>query len=459
MECHAFGVRQPTFGLSAAGSRSEGGFNGPGEPENQWSAWERAGKVPHGRRPGTVWSDPEGVLDTASEAGATTLALSVEWARIEPEPGRLDHEALDGYARIFESAVARGVTPIGVLHDIAHPVWLGEEFWLTPGSPDRFADHVARVVGRLAPTCRHWVTSREPNLVALAGWVDGRHPPRRAGALSDAWAVVDNLVSSHILSYVAVHEVQPDAEVFFGMRLSSSYDWHRLMLDVLCAPALGVERAALDAWVDERRADHDAAVPPSDLLDLVWRRLAAATAPFGTGRFGRRSPRRAVDLAYELAERSSTAPASNGASPQGRRPYPLDALLVCCVPPPATAARSGAARSLRPWEVRPDPEALASWCRAQARAIPGLPLWIEDGFATDRGAPRTDGWDRPSYVRAQLRALGTVHSDAEEDATVAGYLYYSPSGDADPTWPAADFGLGPDAASLRRSVEEARPVR
>jgi hypothetical protein len=434
-------VRQPVFGVSAAGYRVEGGFNGPGEPANQWAPWERAGKVPLAslRGPG-VWENPARVLELASSAGAEVLALSVEWARIEPGPGRLDEAAVDRYASIFASAADRGITPVGVLCDVATPGWLGEEFWLTPGSPDRFAEHVARLVARLGPSCRHWVTLRQPNLVALAGWVAGRHPPRRVGALADAWAVVDNLLVAHVLAYGAIHDDQPDADVLFGLRASASYDWHRLMVDLLCAPALGVDRDRLDTWIDARRARHDQVVVPGGLGELAWRRLAAATAPFGVegstvrGRLRRPSPRRALEVVYRFAaDRTRAAAGSNGSAPAQGRAYPFDALLVVWCPPHAQAVPPTGTRAPAPWSARPDPRALAAWCREQLQATPGAALWIEDGFATHGAAHRADGWDRRSYLRAQVAAV--------EDLPIAGYLYFTLEGGGDPTWPDAAFGL------------------
>ena len=433
---------QPLFGVSAAGYRLEGGFNGRGEPANQWAPWERTGKVAPGTpQRANLWSDPERVLDLAASAGAEIVALGVEWARIEPSPGVVDEAAVDRYASIFASAAARAITPVGVLHDVAHPGWLGEEFWLTPGSPDRFAEHVARLVLRLGASCRHWVTLRQPNLVALAGWVGGRHPPRRVGALADAWAVVDNLLAAHVLAYAAARDAQPDAEILLGLRASSSYDWQRLMADLLCAPALGVERDRVDEWIDSRRARHDRAVAPRDLADLAWRRLAAATAPFGVngaitrGRLRRPSPRRAVDVAYRFeADRAAAATGSNGAAPSRRSVYPLDALLVVWCPPRAESVLWPAGVAA-PWASLPEPGSLAAWCREQAQLAPGLRVWVEDGFATRRGVARPDGWDRRSYLRAQVAAT--------EGTDVAAYLYYTLQGGGDPTWPDADFGLEP----------------
>ena len=90
--------------------------------------------------------------------------------------------------------MARGLEPMVTLHHFTHPWWLGEEFWLRPGSPDVFARHVARVVPALAPYCRRWVTVNEPNIVTLMGWIEGACPPGRRMAVSDAFCVLDNLL-------------------------------------------------------------------------------------------------------------------------------------------------------------------------------------------------------------------------------------------------------------------------
>jgi len=455
--CHAVAVPQPIFGVSVAGYRVEGGFNGRGQPANQWAPWELAGKVRPCAGGESWWSDPERVLDRVESAGARMLAVSIEWARVEPAPGCIDGAALDGYAAILRSAAARGITPVGVLHDVAHPVWLGEEFWLTTGAPDRFGDHAARVLTQLAPACRHWVTLRQPNLVALAGWVDGRHPPRRIGALSDAWAVVDNFLAAHVLAYTVIHEVQPDAEVLLGLRASSAYDWQALLVDLVCAPSLGVELDEIDAWIDARRAAHDDAARSRDMGDLAWRRAAAATAPFGAagpvtrGRLRRPSPRRALDVTYGFAAGSDrSAPSSNGAS-HARARRPLDSLLLVRVPPDARAELGPARGRRAPWERRPDPGALTSWCRLQADAVPDLPLWVEDGFATRAGAPRADGWDATSYVRSQLGAAAQT--------PVAVYLSYMSQPGGDPTWPDADFSLGVAKPVSSESADAAKPRR
>src|SRR5271169_282917 len=200
-------------GVATSGYQVEGGFNGDGEPHNNWAGWEGSGRAARSGLACDFWRHPEEALDRAAAIGCNAFRLSVEWARLEPQPGAFDTAALEHYAEILTMCAARGMEPMVTLHHFTHPWWLGEEFWLRPGSPDVFARHVARVVPALAPHCRRWVTVNEPNIVMLLGWITGAHPPGRLHAIADAYCVVDNLLAAHVLAADAIAAIQPESLV------------------------------------------------------------------------------------------------------------------------------------------------------------------------------------------------------------------------------------------------------
>ena len=76
-------------GVATSGYQVEGGFNGDGEPHNNWSAWEGTGRAARSGLACDFWRHPEEALDRAAAIGCNAFRLSVEWARLEPEPGRL----------------------------------------------------------------------------------------------------------------------------------------------------------------------------------------------------------------------------------------------------------------------------------------------------------------------------------------------------------------------------------
>jgi beta-glucosidase/6-phospho-beta-glucosidase/beta-galactosidase len=422
-------------GVATAGFQIEGGFNGEGEPHNNWVTWERIGKAERSGSACGFWEHPEEALDRAAAIGCNTFRLSVEWARLEPAPDTFDAAALERYVEILVMCRERGLQPMVTLHHFTHPWWLGEEFWLRPASPDRFARYVERVLPSLVPHCRHWVTVNEPNIVMLMGWIEGAYPPGRRMAVSDAYCVLDNLLTAHVLAADAIVSLQPDASVTCNTSSSSIYEHDRLLTDLLLLRANDVDPDDVDRYVDERRALHDASFPPHHAGELAIRRFFAAVCPYGTdsgslagwawprlrSHTRRSAPRRVVQAVQ--------------ASPQTRTlgavgfdwydPVASHALRV-----PGRRAANGArawstGRAL--WDVPSNAAGLRDWCRAESALHADLPIWVvENGMATHvrngTSEPRDDGWDRPRYLRAHLGAV----SDAVRDGyPVRAYLHWS----------------------------------
>lgn len=420
------------FGVATAGFQIEGGYNGPGEPANNWARWEGGGRIePSGNAVG-FWRQPEVALDRAASMGCEAFRLSVEWARVEPAEGEYDATALDGYARILDACHERGMEPVVTLHHFTHPAWLGEEFWLDPESPERFAAHVARIAPTLATRCTKWVTVNEPNIVGLMGWVAGDYPPGRANSFDEAFTVIDHLMAAHVLCHRTLHRIQPGAEVTVNTSSSSIYEHDRLLTDLVTARAAGVARDDVDLWIDERRALHDQLFPAHGTGERLLRGLFAAASPYGSDastsvvvnrlrpRLRRQVARRVLDLVYA-----------------GDDPRPLDATGFDWYDPIASHAtrrpghRTAGGRRWEPsraiWDVRADPAAMTRWCRDQHDLLPGLPLWIvENGLCTrvrnGRSYPRPDGWDRPRYLAAHVAA---VMDAVAAGVPVTAYLHWS----------------------------------
>ncbi|MHB1518124.1 MAG: family 1 glycosylhydrolase [Acidimicrobiales bacterium] len=419
------------FGVATAGFQVEGGFNGPGEPANNWERWERSGRIEPSGNACDFWREPEVALDRAAAIGCNAFRLSVEWARLEPVEGDFDTEALHGYRRILDGCHERGLEPIVTLHHFTHPDWLGEEFWLEDDAPDRFSAHVARVLPALVPRCRRWITINEPNIVALMGWIQGDCPPGRRMAVPEAFTVLDHLLTAHVLAYREIHAAQTDAEVTVNTSSSSIYEHDRMLTDLLTVRSAGVERDRVDAYLDDRRDRHDSLFPPAGRGEAMLRRLFTASSPYGApmrpgrtapvrSRLRRPSRRRVLDAVY--------------GGPDER---PLDTTGFDWYDPVASHAlrlpghRSSGGRRFEPsralWDVPPDPEAMARWCHDQHSLLSDLPLWIvENGLCSrvrnGRSYPRTDGWDRPRYLREHV---ASVVDAVAATCPVRAYLHWS----------------------------------
>jgi beta-glucosidase len=422
------------IGVATAGYQVEGGFNGPGEPTNNWLSWEHSGRAERSGVACDFWRHPEEALDRAAAIGCNAFRLSIEWARLEPRPGLFDQAALEHYIEILTMCRQRGLEPVVTLHHFTHPAFLGEEFWLRPGSPDVFARHVERILPALVPYCRTWVTINEPNIVMLMGWVEGACPPGRKYAFADAYCALDNLLTAHVLAANAIVAVQPEARITCNTSSSSIYEHDRMLNDLFWLRAADVPASDVDRYVDERRALHDAAFPPSHAGEFALRKFFAAISPYGTNqgvaggplwsrlRAGvrRPAPRRVIDAVHSSpTERSLTA--------VGFDWYDPTASHAIRVPGRMTGRGRDWSAGRAIWDVPSNAPALAAWCRTEAALRAPLPVWVvENGMATrvtnGRSLPRDDGWRRPRYVREHL---GAVVDSIESGVPVAMYLHWS----------------------------------
>ncbi|MGW4118548.1 glycoside hydrolase family 1 protein [Nocardia sp. NPDC004711] len=102
-----------------------------------------------------------------ADAGLNAYRFGVEWARIEPEPGKFSRAELDHYRRMIDTAIELGLTPVVTLHHFTNPRWFAEAGgWVGRDAVDRFADYVTAVSPLLTDV--EWVcTINESNMVAV----------------------------------------------------------------------------------------------------------------------------------------------------------------------------------------------------------------------------------------------------------------------------------------------------
>jgi beta-glucosidase/6-phospho-beta-glucosidase/beta-galactosidase len=398
------------FGVATSGFQIEGGFNGPGEPANNWVGWERAGRVEPSGLAVDFWGRYEEHLDRAAALGCDAMRLGVEWARVEPALGQIDDSALAHYATILEACHQRDMEPLVTLHHFTHPAWLGEDFWLSAESPERFAGWVETAVGRLAPHCRAWVTINEINAYMLGSYLLGIFPPGRRMAFAEMATAADHLLAAHIKAYDVIHRLQPDATVTTNNVSISLYELDRILIDVLAARSLGVGRQDVGPWTEERRAEWYGRLVPAGPLE--------------------RALRRSMQVAWERGSGFSRALDALWASPHGRT---LDVVGIDYYDPVIArharlpGHRTAGGRSWQPaadlWDDRVVPDGIGEYARANA--LEGLDVWIvENGLCNrvrrGRSFPRLDGWDRVRYLQENLRAL----VDAVDSGVRIGAYYH-----------------------------------
>ncbi|MEU4226973.1 family 1 glycosylhydrolase [Nonomuraea sp. NPDC026600] len=98
-----------------------------------------------------------------AEAGLNAYRFGIEWARIEPLPGRFSRAELAHYRRMIDTALGLGLTPVVTLHHFTGPRWFN---WLADDAIERFEAYVRQAATILGDV--EWVcTINEPNMLAL----------------------------------------------------------------------------------------------------------------------------------------------------------------------------------------------------------------------------------------------------------------------------------------------------
>jgi beta-glucosidase len=142
-----------------------------------------------------------------------SLRLSVEWSRIEPEPGIFDQAALDKYRTMMGLLRERGLEPMVTLHHFTDPLWLTAlGGWENPRVEDYFVRFVTRVVEALGEIVTLWCTINEPTIYAIEGYLEGYFPPG-VRSLRRTLNVLRRMLLAHGRAYRTIHRLQNNARV------------------------------------------------------------------------------------------------------------------------------------------------------------------------------------------------------------------------------------------------------
>ncbi|WP_164847396.1 family 1 glycosylhydrolase [Sphingobium algorifonticola] len=198
--------------------------------------------------PGTNFKEPSGDAcdswnrwreDVAMlrELGVTTYRFSIEWARIEPEPGAWSLATLDQYRRQCAALREAGILPIVTFHHFTSPRWIAAQGgWENPDTADRFARYAERAARAIGDLIGAACTLNEPNAQVTSYVMRGSQPfageaaiiaaARRAlgsdrfGSyfMGDSFKVRDVCLAAHARGRAAIKSVMPQLKV--GMTLA-----------------------------------------------------------------------------------------------------------------------------------------------------------------------------------------------------------------------------------------------
>ncbi|MFQ6331291.1 family 1 glycosylhydrolase [Nocardia sp. CWNU-33] len=192
------------WGVSASGFQTEGH-----SPDSNWTRLATTGQLADqvGTSVDFLHRYPEDIRN-AKELGARVYRISIEWARLEPEPGHYDPAAWQFYDDVLATIHAAGMRPMITLDHWVYPGWAFDRGgW---NRPDMYTDWLAnarKVVDRYADLDPLWITFNEPSAYVFQEVRTGGVTPQNIPAALDRW------VRSHREIYDYIHAAHPGAMV------------------------------------------------------------------------------------------------------------------------------------------------------------------------------------------------------------------------------------------------------
>ena len=107
-------------------------------------------------------------IEMLAALGFNAYRFSIEWARIEPEPGLFSQNEIDHYRRVLDACRDNNITPIVTLHHFTSPRWLASKGgWESKETPALFANYALKVTEALGDRMVYVCTINELNIAAL----------------------------------------------------------------------------------------------------------------------------------------------------------------------------------------------------------------------------------------------------------------------------------------------------
>lgn len=160
-------------------------------------------------------------FDLIKKLNQNAYRFSIEWSRIEPEPGKFDKRGIEHYRRYLQSLKARKITTMVTLHHFTNPLWLAKiGGWANKKVVFYFSRFANKVFNEYKDLVDFWITINEPLIYGSLGFFEGKWPPRKKNFYS-LLKVFRNQVLAHKKIYEIFHKSKNNLQI--GIAKHNSY--------------------------------------------------------------------------------------------------------------------------------------------------------------------------------------------------------------------------------------------
>lgn len=158
-------------------------------------------------------------IDRLAELGVQVQRLSFEWARIEPEEGNINHDAIKRYREIIDHLHKRKIVPMVTINHYTLPHWIGN--WENPKIVPAFEKYTSVVAHEFGDVTT-WLTLNEPAGLIELGYLLPIFPPRHVG-LRSAFVARQHMLQAHKKAYFVLKKIISRSEV----SIAFDFRWYR----------------------------------------------------------------------------------------------------------------------------------------------------------------------------------------------------------------------------------------
>jgi beta-glucosidase len=445
------------WGVATSGYQSEGGFNGLGQPQNNWSLAEQRGTVMPTGAAAEFWTHYEADFRVCRRLGLNSFRLGLEWARIQPttypQPGAppaFDYSALDAYSDRLATCRAYGLEPVVTLHHFTHPAWLDQDAWLFEETIDLFISYVQVAVTHInrrltehhqLPPIRWFITINEPNMFVTSTYLSGQFPAGSARGSRAMILAYNHLLAAHVRAYNCIHDLYvvekwPTPLVSLNTYCSDLYWSDKVIWDLLRLPEEKIKPANVREYIHNKARELEATLRNASLPfrhDLPYQ--TGRLAHFVTNFLGYRS--------FKVHYFDTYLQALN----QSQRSSVFDYVAIDYYDPfvahlfrlPSFSDFEFKSKTLRSWlmggitskwwDWRSLPEGLHFFCKYYSEDLGNQPILIaENGMALRRkpdnsiATHRSDQLRRSDFLKLHIHQVRRLR---RERVPLVGYMHWS----------------------------------
>ena len=228
-------------------------------PNNQWAKWEE--HLPPEKQSGKawdLWNRPAECVQILKDLNMTSFRFSVEWSKIQPEPGVIDHVALQHYVDFCKLLKAEGIEPMVTLHHFTNPLWFEKMgAFEKEENIHYFVEYSKVVYAALCGDVDLFCTINEPTVVSFEGYVHGEFPPNRTNPFLAA-RVLKNLLKAHCETYRELKSIDSRPQVGIVHQVVNMLPyrkWNPIDIAAASFTTRGLHGAAMD-FFETGKFDH-----------------------------------------------------------------------------------------------------------------------------------------------------------------------------------------------------------